>query len=372
MNLESDQQRAPLYLLPKVDMSKPLSREILQRLNLYAGVFCSLQDNPNTKLSVAITDSSRAPVNNREYANLKIIVAGGKKITFFLGILRRSPDLRINPKTLIAGDPVYGFLSAVLMKIMKTHSSNIQIQFHGDTYSASTIHDFKSFFRFLITRISFKFANSIRVVSNFQIEELQPLARNDAILVTSPIPLDYKKIPTNPREKRAGIGFIGRLHRERGIKEFLSIILELRRRQVSDPIYVIGEGPEKSFLANELQKANLQDGVFFLGNLENEELCTQYSKLKVILSCAPSEGYGLTLREGALSGVQIVARNSSGSTAALRDFGPSIHLYASVQDAVNLVIRSLKVEDSPHSNRQQIISQKNRELDSISAWVSTW
>ena len=372
MNLYSDQQRAPLYLLPKVDISKSLSREILQRLNLYAGVFRSLQDNSNIKLSVALTDSSHGPVNYREFTNLEIIVVGANKITFFLKILRRSPNLRINPRTMIAGDPVYGFFGAVLMKIMKAHNSRIQIQFHGDTYSASTIHDFKSFIRFLITRISIKLANSIRVVSNFQIEELQPLVRNNAKIITSPIQLDYKKIPNDPREKRAGIGFIGRLHRERGTNEFLSIILELRRRQVSDPIYVIGEGPEKGSLVKVLRKTNLQDGVFFLGNLESEGLCTQYSKLKVILSCAPSEGYGLTLREGALSGVQIVARNSLGSAAALRDFDPRIHLYASVQDAANLVIRYLRVEDSPHSNRQQIISQKNRELDSISAWVSTW
>lgn len=372
MNLESDQQRAPLYLLPKVDLSKPLSREILQRLNLYAEVFRSLQDNTNTKLSVALTDSSHGVVNNQEFTNLEFIVVGRNKITFFLGILRRSPNLRVNPRTLIAGDPIYGFFSAVLMKIMKPHSPKIQIQFHGDTYSASTIHDFKSFIRFLIIRISIKLANSIRVVSNFQIDELQPLVRKNAKIITSPIPLNYKKIPTNPREKRAGIGYIGRLHRERGTREFLLIILELRRRQVSDPIYVIGEGPEKGFLVKELQKRNLQDGVFFLGNLESEGLCTQYSKLKVILSCAPSEGYGLTLREGALSGVQVVARNSLGSTAALRTFGTSIHLYASVKDAADLVIRALRFEDSPHSNSQQIVSQKARELDSISTWVSTW
>lgn len=372
MKNKFNQRTGPLYLLPKVDLSDPNSKEILIRLNLYAGIYRSLRGNLKFRLGVVVIDSKPEPRNNEEYTNLEIFVFGTNLMAFFLGILRRSPISKTAHRTIIAGDPIFGFLSALLIKMAKSPISQIQLQFHGDTYSSSTVRGLKSFIRFLISRVSLRIANSIRVVSLFQIEELKPLARKNADFFTAPIPLDFRKIPLNSREERLGVGFIGRLHYERGTTQFVAIVHELRHRNFNHPIYVIGDGPEKAFIIRELQKNNLQRDVFFLGKLESEDLCAQYAKLKVILNCAPKEGYGLTLREGALSGVYVVAHKCPGTIEAKADFDSYIHLYESIHDASNLIIGLHGREYKAQSNTENIQRQRAKEMQLISNWVSSW
>ena len=57
MNFETKTPSAPLFLLPKLDLSDPQSQIILDRLNDYAEVFRALGQNSNIKLLVAVTES---------------------------------------------------------------------------------------------------------------------------------------------------------------------------------------------------------------------------------------------------------------------------------------------------------------------------
>jgi glycosyltransferase involved in cell wall biosynthesis len=125
-------------------------------------------------------------------------------------------------------------------------------------------------------------------------------------------------------------------------------------------------------MIDELKKLDLLNEIYFLGNLGTDELRDKYSKLKVILSCAPSEGYGLTLREGVLSGVQVVARKSAGSVEALIEVGDSLQLYETVDEASSLIVEALNGTGSHYSNMEKIKIQKTIERNSILEWVSTW
>ena len=372
MNVETESPTAPLFLLPKLDLSDPQSQIILDRLNDYAEVFRARGQNSNIKLLVAVIESRGGSSVHRDYSGLQISVVGSNPVNFFAGIFKLFPSSEIYARTLIAGDPIYGFLSGLLLKVTKSQNSKLQLQFHGDVYTKNSIHDFKSFVRFLIARISLRLANSVRVVSSFQISELRSLARIGTQFVVAPIPLNYQKIPVDPQSDRSGIGFIGRLHPERGTREFISIVQELRSRRVSDPVYVIGDGRDKKFMIDELQKMELSDEIYFLGNLGTDELRDKYSKLKIIISCAPTEGYGLTLREGALSGVEVVARKSAGSVEALNDFEHNLRLYETIDEAISLIVESLNRTGSDYSNLGKIKIQQAIERSSISEWVSTW
>lgn len=372
MNFERSFKDSPLFLLPKIDLANPNHGVILKRLNLYGKLFQILENNPRNKLWIAVIDTRRNSIITPEYPNLKITVAGCNTIDFFLKIFKMFPNLEIYPRTLIAGDPIFGFLSALMLKIMKTPDSHLQIQFHGDVYSRNSVRNFKSLFRFLVVRISLRFADSVRVVSNFQISELRTLVKSGTEFIVAPIPINFQKIPINPLAKRSGIGFVGRLHNERGIKEFISIIRELRDRNVKEFVYVIGDGNKMKYMLKKLEKFKLLEGIFFLGNLEEDELRDKYSKLKVILSCAPVEGYGLTLREGALSGVEVVARKSSGSVEALNEFRESLHLYETINEAVYKISELLNKSGLKNRNSDEIESQKIRDQNSLLKWVATW
>ncbi len=372
MDFEIEFKKVPLYLLPKLDLSDPQYEVILERLNAYAEIFLARRNTSGLKLLVALTESNINKSARREYQHLEFLILGSSTLNFFRGIFKLSLDSRYHVGTLIAGDPVYGFLSGLLLRLTKFRNSNLQLQFHGDVYSKASIRGVKSFIRFMIVRVSLRLADSVRVVSNFQILELCDLARANTKFIVAPIPLDYAKIPINPQIKRSGIGFIGRLHPERGTREFVSIVQELRSRGIFEPIFVIGDGKDKNFMISELRKFNLLSGVNFLGNIGANELRNKYSVLKVILSCAVTEGYGLTLREGVISGAEVVARKSAGSVEALSHFQENLYLYEDVEDALRLIVQALGSVSDQYSNLERINIQKTFERTSISEWVSSW
>jgi glycosyltransferase involved in cell wall biosynthesis len=364
--------KSPVYLIPKLDIADPKSSEILQRLDFYAEVFYSINFNNSMKLRVAVTNSKDTTYENFLYKNLEIIIVSRRVISFLLKVRFHRKIISPAPSTLIAGDLVYGFISALLIKYPSRYGTRIQTQIHGDTYSSSTVNSLKSFLRILVTRLNLYCSNSIRIVSEFQIEELKRFTRSETDFVVSPIPLNYKKISTNRLTNRSGIGLIGRIHKERGLDEFLEIMYNLQKRRISELVYVIGEGPGKKFLLKKLKNSDLDNSVVFLGHLTPDELCIQYARLKVMISCAPTEGYGLSLREAALSGVQVVARKSAGSIAASQDFGSHIHLYSSIGEASDLIVENLLKESAPFSNLQTINLQKKREIQGLKNWVNSW
>jgi glycosyltransferase involved in cell wall biosynthesis len=276
------------------------------------------------------------------------------------------------PSLIIAGDPWIGFLKCYLLKKLIFKKSEIQIQFHGDIYSIAKPWRLKESMKYWIIRLSLKSAQSIRVVSNFQVEELKSRVKGDVTFVCAPIPLDFDKIPAEVSTQRAGIGLVGRLHKERGLEYFVSILEEMKFRELRTPIFIIGNGPEKRYLFRKLENLELLDDVVFLGELSNPDLKKFYKSLRVLLTCAPSEGYGLTIREAALSGIHVVARNSKGTISAKQDFDLEIQLYDSVAQAVDLIDKFLSSEIKPFVDPNKIHLQKARDLDSARKWAQSW
>ena len=91
----------------------------------------------------------------------------------------------------------------------------------------------------------------------------------------------------------------------------------------------------------------------------------------MLLSTAAREGYGLTLREAALSGCSVIARKSKGSVEAAEFYGGCIGVYETEKDAIESVNQALNGNFPKLSPGLKILQAKLDE-SSLNKLVQSW
>jgi glycosyltransferase involved in cell wall biosynthesis len=108
------------------------------------------------------------------------------------------------------------------------------------------------------------------------------------------------------------IGFIGRIHKDRGIWEFIQLVKKLNSQNKTFKIVIAGNGPHKNEFLNQLYMEVPKSRISYLGQLPQEELAKVWKQIGVLVSMAPVESYGRVMREALVAGVPVWATKSSG------------------------------------------------------------
>jgi len=274
--------------------------------------------------------------------------------------------------TLVCGDNQQSLLISLFLKFMNPSKVKIQIQFHGDTYSFSSNPGISGFLRVIFSRLAINFSDSIRVVSKFQINEIEAIkTRSAQEFILAPIPINFSRVATSISEKTVDVAFIGRLHPERGINELIQIIETLKVLDPNIQIAIAGDGPFRGLIENRLSRWIREGSLLTLGYLNDHQVQNLYGRSKVLISSAPREGYGLTLREAALSNMLIVARDSKGAREASDAYPHQIKIYSSVDEAVNFINECLDTRSDKFSVNR-LLSQKEMDLNGLERLVTSW
>lgn len=277
-----------------------------------------------------------------------------------------------NQTTLVCGDNQLSLFTALILKWSIIGKVFIQTQFHGDTYSFTSNKGIRGILRVFLSLLAIRISDSIRVVSEFQIREIDRFCGSHKVTyVLAPIPIDFRKIPEKFNNRDIDLLFVGRFHKERGIKELVTILKELNRSNPFLRINLVGVGPLLKYASNELKMVSNSGNIVFSGYLNFEQLRDVYSRSKVLISTAPKEGYGLTLREGALSGVNVVARLSNGSIEASRNFPDEIKTYESTEEAIKKIINAINTK-SKNTATEAKLKQMNKDLLGLNALFDSW
>jgi glycosyltransferase involved in cell wall biosynthesis len=312
----------------------------------------------------------------RSESTYKHLTFSSKTSNYFKNLVEASNVIKSSSHsvTLVCGDIQLSLLFALLLKMHLRKKIAIQTQFHGDIYSQRNNPGFKGLIRTLFSRLAIQHSDSIRIVSKFQESEIRNLASHcRADFVVAPIPIDFSKIPNSTEFTEVfDVALIGRLHVERGVREAVSIIRELVLIQPSIKIMIVGEGPERKLIEFNLKSEIASGCVNLAGALYGPGMRGIYAKSKILLSSAPSEGYGLTLREAALSGMLVVARSSLGAEEAAKDFPARFHFYNSKNMAVTEILKALKADSRLEDNSALIEFQENADEKGLGRLLASW
>jgi glycosyltransferase involved in cell wall biosynthesis len=341
-------------------------RDLLIRLNLYAKELSSLA---KANLTVILGGSKYLPIptSGEEYQYLDIYYVKNTKRNFLLGAHRLHKIIGFDNderKVLIASNFSVDFLPLLILKLY--NDFKIQISIHG------YFSKFSPFFIFL--RTFARYADSVRTVSESLAEYVikQFKVKNSAIII-APIPIEIPDLDFDA-SKKYDIIFLGRLHQERNLEEWVRIVKDVAIRIKFLKVGVAGDGEMRSFFESSLSEFDGNLEFEFLGYISHSRISAVLSSARILLSSAKSESYGLSIREAQLLGIKVLARRSEGAEEASKRLEDSIIIYDDPLYAVNEIARLLTSDaktDFINLNRFRESVNKENQLNVLKL-VRSW
>ncbi len=358
-----------------------LPNTIEERVRLFGrwenyGLAFRSQNSNNSKGIVVPVIPFHMPENPNLFPNLHFIPAQGDSFPTLriLKLISRLVTSGHNHRyVLVAGISPIDMVAGIFLKFILRSRVVLQGQFHGDVYKFSKKVTFKDFFRTLVSRLMIKCSDSIRVVSEFQVEEICSISgKNVAAFIVAPIPIDPTLIASPPVEKNKKlIAVVGRLHPERGVQEMIDVLSQLCASGIDLEVEIAGDGPLKSDIE---ELVNLfPNQIMHWGYRDSKFLSELYGRASILLSAAPTEGYGMALREALFNGVHVVAKECKGTSNLKEDFYQQVHVYKSASSAVEILISLLgnmpKAPTGEHSFAKQEQLDFQRTQDLTRSWL---
>src|SRR3546814_12627389 len=104
-----------------------------------------------------------------------------------------------------------------------------------------------------------------------------------------------------------GIGFLGRLVKEKGLDIFAEVVTDLARRGVPHKVLVIGEGPARVWFESQVPEA------VFAGFQSGDDLGRAVASMDVFFTPSITETFGNVTLEAMATGGPVVAARAPGA-----------------------------------------------------------
>jgi glycosyltransferase involved in cell wall biosynthesis len=284
----------------------------------------------------------------------------------------------LNVKLLVAGDPWESFWSAYFLKKFLNKKIPIQIQVHGDIADSRWRRiSYRNRIRYALAMLSLPKASSVRAVTKYQAENLLNAFRINTekiIIVPVPITISSRAVALKSGRPKT-IGLIGRIHKDRGIWEFIQLVSVLNSISKDFKVCVVGDGPSKDKFLLKLESVITKNRIIYLGQLPESELSKAWKRIGVLVSMAPVESYGRVMRESLIAGVPVWATASAGVKDLLDDCkkGEVKLLDLSKSDAsMNKDFKSLLKTKVSSDFSKKFIKENNTYASKLAkSWINT-
>lgn len=364
----------PVLILPNISNDATTLDDLLSRFNYYGSEVFKSSHGEIKSLNIVAAGFPHdfSSQNYDKYLYLSIVALPNRKITFLINLRKILKSNTNSISMVIAGDPWLGYLLSFLAAVGT--NLPVQVSIHGEPYHSTNLFaDFTATLKHLWLKMFLQFADSVRLVSDHQIRPIIENYRVDPGHISiSPIPIKIPKSGTLAIKKGRKIAFVGRLHKERGIDLWIHVVSRLFEERKDFSVVIVGDGPERNNFETQLLASCNGISYKFLGKITKSDVDELWNDVSILLSTAPTESYGLTLREAQMSGVYVVALENEGTLANSAIFTSGIFLFSSTESAVQLMSHYLDLGKS-NSNQEKFRNIQS-ELNStyLSNLIASW
>ena len=291
-------------------------KDVIARHEIYAKEL--LRQGKNSRLDLKVFSAVVSAKNLSKGKNERVVTISKPTFNSYMFAKKVQKFIKSNNldvKLLVAGDPWESYWSAYFLNKFLNKKILIQIQAHGDIADPRWQRiNHRNKIRYLLAKLSLPKASSVRAVTKYQAENLvKAFGIKREKIVVIPVPINLLGKATALKSVRPKtIGLIGRIHKDRGIWEFLQLIRVLNSSSKDFRVVVIGNGPSKDRFLLKLESIISKNRIIYLGQLSESELRNAWKKIGVLVSIAPVESYGRVTRESLIAGVPVWATTSAG------------------------------------------------------------
>lgn len=242
--------------------------------------------------------------------NIKGIIANYKRIKLKLLDLG---SIRL----LISGDPWLGAVIVFILRNIFFKGSVIEIQVHADIGDKAwrRINLINSL-KYTLAGLTLRRADQIRCVSNMQAHKIfsrLPSIVSKTVVIPIASSLESQSVKFDLEIDRPfSIGFVGRIHEDRGINKFLEVIEKINLKRQDFTVVVAGTGPKSEEFLSALETRVGAHRISNYHEVEPQNMGPIWNQIGVLLSCPQAESFGRTLREAISFGVPIWISPTSG------------------------------------------------------------
>jgi len=236
---------------------------------------------------------------------------------FILSSIRfiRKNKSKIN--VLVSGDPWETYWFCRFLRLVSRTNAGIQVQIHADIMDTNWKKlSLANQLRFFCVNLDSKSIKNIRLVSQNQLRSfLHRFPHLESKVFALPVPLSIMQFEF-PREnivrENLNIGFVGRVHKDRGLKSFLIVVNRLNQYGWRGQVHVVGEGPELDSFKHSLTNILGSSRVIFHGVKSGDQLRQAWHSIDVLLNTSNTESYGRSIREALYYGKKVLTLQSNG------------------------------------------------------------
>lgn len=181
---------------------------------------------------------------------------------------------------------------------------NLVITSHGSDVSAfdgKLARRFKSWV--------YRGADAVTVVSTALAEKVMAISQRQDINV-APMGVDMSERfvpPATPVNNSSNLIFVGRLVESKGVGTLLQAFSLLAENYPELKLSILGDGPNKRVLVNQVKTLGLDPRVVFHGSVSQDQLPAYYHQASIAILPSKSEGLGLVVVEALACGCAVIA-----------------------------------------------------------------
>lgn len=157
---------------------------------------------------------------------------------------------------------------------------------------------------------------------------------------------------------------ISRLAYEKNITEIIKLLPEIVRQVPTVKLMIVGDGPAKEDLEQQVVDLKLEAHVIFTGEISNDHVNAFYQAANVFVSTSESESQGLTYIEAMAAGLPVVV-TASDYTAGLLSSVTLGRTFTQPTEFVDIVTEYLEHPVDTHNSKAKALL--TRKLHEISA-----
>lgn len=112
---------------------------------------------------------------------------------------------------------------------------------------------------------------------------------------------------------------LSRLAFEKDIDKLIAIMPQVFQKIIDARLVIVGDGPARQMLEDQVAKLKIADQVIFTGEINNDDVSYYYQMADLFVSTSVSESQGLTYIEALASGLPVLATHSPYTDQLLDD-----------------------------------------------------